>query len=395
MDENRLKRMAMKSIVLMCGIIVLSMVSNMTVNIATFADVNVQEQGVITSPLEVVNIEAEQKENNVLYSSDGTEYLQGVTELLGDKYIMICKPTESEISISLEDLYMERSIRLILKGLEGENIGYDSIIRKNDWISYNNKPISHNAEDDFIYYETDDFARNINITYDHKVESNEYSAKIMIELDTVYVYTIYQDDEYFYINLQNPEDVYDKIIVVDAGHGGNDVGTFPKGMEYVEKDMNLSMVLYLKQLLDKEDIKVYYTRLNDEKPYLRPRVRLANDLNADIFLSIHCNGSELTQPHGTEALYNENGDEKHNESKKLAQYCLDEVTKATGTRNRGLVKGSDKYIVGQSKVPVVLLEVAYMTNAQDLEFLKSPDNRKLVASGIYNGIMKYLQDSEE
>lgn len=395
MDEIKLKRLAIKSTAFMFVVIILSIGSNNILNIATLADANEQSQEVIASPLHVANMDVREKEASILYSSNGTEYLQDPEEILEDKYIMIRKPSRKEISLSLEDLYMERSIKLILKGLDGEKMGYESIIRKNNLITYNNKPILHNEEDNFIYYETDDFAKNISITYDHEVELDEYSATIVIELDTVYVHTIYQNDDYFYINLEKPRDVYDKIVVIDAGHGGNDVGTFPQGMEYVEKDMNLSIVLYLKQLLDKEDIKVYYTRLNDVKPYLRPRVRLANDLEADIFISVHCNGSELSQPHGTEALYNENLGKKNNGSKRLAQYCLDEVTKATGTRNRGLVKGSGKYIIGHADVPVALLEVAYMTNSQDLEFLKNSDNRKLVATGIHDGIMKYLQETSE
>lgn len=393
MDEMILKRLAIKSTACMIVIIICSILSNNIMNISILADSTEQLQEITVSPLHVNNVEIKEKEDNILYSMDGTEYLQDPEGVLGDRYIMIPKPTGSQVSMSLEDLYMERSIKLKIKGLDGETIRYDSIIRKNNLITYTDRPILHNEEDNFIYYETDDFVRDINITYDHKVEKEKYSATIVIELDTVYVHTIYQNDGYFYVNLEKPRDIYDKIVVVDAGHGGNDVGTFPKGMEYVEKDMNLSMTLYLKELLDKENIKVYYTRLYDVKPYLRPRVGLANDLEADLFISIHCNGSELSQPHGTEALYNELLGDDNNDSKRIAMYCLDEVTEVTKTRNRGLVKGSDKYIIGQSKVPVVLLEVAYMTNEQDLEFLKNSDNRKLVATGIYNGIMRYYQET--
>lgn len=381
MDDNLLKKMAAKSTGFMIAVLMISAACNNYSDIEIFANVNKESELIGTSPFNVANINTKVKNTEVL-SSIEKEGKHGTSEkILKDKYIMVKKPEGNESAISLEDMYMERSIKVRISGLKSENLDYNTVIRVNNQVSYTGNPLGN----------TDDFARNIGITYSHDIEKDEIIATIHMELDSVYVYSLYQDSQYYYINLERPEDVYDKLIVIDAGHGGNDVGTFPKDMSYLEKDMNLSIVLYLKQLLDEEDIKVYYTRLTDVKPYLRPRVELANDLDADLFISIHCNGSELSQPHGTEVLYNEKWKGNGFSSKQLADLCLEELTKIIDSRNRGVIKGSEKYIIGHSRVPVALIEAAYMTNQEDLEFLKNPDNRKLVAKGIYNGIMRYYE----
>lgn len=395
MDDIVLKRMAMRSLMLMFAVLVISASCSQYSGIEIFAHEKKTPVVVETSALDVANIDDKEKNLKTLSSMDGKVQEGTPDELLSDKYIMIKKPLEDNLELSLEDCYMERSIKLTVNGLSAENIGYESITRKNELDSFVGKPIATGVEDVNSSFLSNDYAKNMTIEYDHSIEKETYTATITMELDGVYVYTLYQDDENYYINMQKPKDVYDKIIVVDAGHGGNDVGTFPTGMEYVEKDMNLSVVLYLKQLLDQENIKVYYTRLTDVKPYLRPRVRLANDLDADLFISVHCNGSDLTQPSGTEVLYNEKSRVRAFGSKKLAQICLDEVTKVMNSRNRGIVSGSEKFIIGHSKVPVALIELAYLTNPDDLDYLKNPDNRKDIAKGIYNGIMRFYQEQGE
>lgn len=392
MEDNILKKMAIRSTALMFTVIMISTTCKNYSEIAIFANENKKSKAVETSPLDVANIDVEVKELEVLSSIEGKEFSATPEEILSNKYILIKKPEDSNPTISLEDLYMDRSIKLLVTGLKSEGLDYSSVIRYNETDTFTGKPFDGDVP---VEYAEKDFAKNLSITYDHDIERNQYTATIQLELDTVYVSSLYQDSQYYYINLQNPKDVYDKIIVIDPGHGGYDVGTFPKDMEYLEKDMNLSMVLYLKQLLDSEDIKVYYTRLTDVKPYLRPRVSLANDLDADLFISIHCNGSNLSQPHGTEVLYNEKWKGEGFSSKQLAQICLEELTKTIDSRNRGIVKGNEKYIVGHSKVPVALIEVGYMTNVDDLEFLKNSDNRKLVARGIYNGIMRYYEEYDK
>lgn len=410
MDDKILKRMAVRSIALMLAVILISTVTTYHEDGTIYANDTKIVEDVVASSLDESLLDGdlieEIESENIQFLSDieGTQYNKTPEEMLSDRYIVINKPIGNKMDISLEDIYMERSIKVKINGITEESLDYNSIVRVKEGHSYMGKPIGikleKNPEDkkEIMEGENNDIVTDILITYEHNIETNTYSAIINMVLDSVYVYTIYQNELQYYINLQKPADVYDRLIVVDAGHGGNDVGTFPPGMEYVEKDMNLSIVRYLKKLLDQEkSIKVYYTRLKDEKPYLRPRVRLANDLYADFFISVHCNGSEISQPSGTEVLYNEKSKADGFNSKDLAKICLKELTDTIQLRNRGIVSGSEKYIIRHAKVPMALCEIGYMTNQGDLDFLKESDNRKLAAQGIYNGIIEAFEtiESEE
>ena len=94
------------------------------------------------------------------------------------------------------------------------------------------------------------------------------------------------------------------VIVLDAGHGGSDVGATRKyeniGLVQ-EKDITLGIVLKLGRMLEKnKDYKIIYTRKIDEYPSLTDRTDLANRSHADLFISVHCNASTKSTPYGTE-----------------------------------------------------------------------------------------------
>jgi len=154
--------------------------------------------------------------------------------------------------------------------------------------------------------------------------------------------------------------------------------------------------LQLKKILDQEDekkIKVFYTRLDDSNPSLAERADMANQLNADLFISVHNNASadgKFDNTNGTMVLYSQKQDDE--DSKRLAQICLDNVNESAGSKNLGLVKGDHIYIIRTSNVPVALIEVGYMTNTKELNNLCSAEYQKKVAKGIYNAIMQAFEE---
>src|SRR5690606_3687675 len=89
-------------------------------------------------------------------------------------------------------------------------------------------------------------------------------------------------------------------VVLDAGHGGKDSGT-TGGKNYREKDIVLQIVLKLGKILEEhDDIEVIYTRKKDVFLKLIERANIANNADADLFVSVHCNASKSTQPYGAE-----------------------------------------------------------------------------------------------
>lgn len=224
-----------------------------------------------------------------------------------------------------------------------------------------------------------------------QVSQDSSSAILQFWLDKTYAYEIREDNNYFYICLRRAKDIYPKIVVVDAGHGGIDYGTYSKDYTYWEKDMNLAILLELKQLLDEQkEIQVYYTRTEDRRLTLNQRVDLANDLEADLFLSIHCNSNPTSSVHGTEVLFNELQDEIEGfNSREFALICAEEVSAQFGLKNRGIIpRSSNVHIIGAAQMPVALVEMAYMTNREDLAVLIQKERQQAAAVGMYHAILK-------
>ena len=217
---------------------------------------------------------------------------------------------------------------------------------------------------------------------------------IALTLDKVYELSQKYRKGGLYLDFIDPHDIYDKVVVIDAGHGSRAAGAVKLGVS--EKDIDLDILLQLKKLFDAcpDNIGVYYTRTADTNPTLDQRVQLANKADADIFISIHNNSSatgNFTQTSGTQVMYSESDDSELS-SKKLAKICLNAVSKSFDSYNRGLLEGDSIYIIRTSKVPVALIEVGFMTNYDELDKLKSPKYQKKAAQGIYNAIMEAFEE---
>ena len=218
---------------------------------------------------------------------------------------------------------------------------------------------------------------------------------IEITMDSVFEVKSSVEDGYLYMDFLTPQQVYDKVVVIDAGHGGGAPGAIKQNI--MEKDINLAIVTQLKALLDENDqnIGVYYTRTEDVNPTFEQRAQLGGKVKANLFISIHSNSTvdgQMSDYNGTEVMYDELKSEEGLSSKHLAQICLEETTKAMGSQNNGLTHGNSIYIIRNSEVPVALIEVGFMTNQEELNKLNSTEYQKLAAQGVYNAILRALDE---
>lgn len=214
---------------------------------------------------------------------------------------------------------------------------------------------------------------------------------IEIVMDQVYELNMDYDEDSYYFNFLTPQEVYDKVVVIDAGHGGRAPGATKQGVN--EKDIDLAIALQLKDILEKSDenIGVYFTRTDDSNPTFDQRVQLANKSNANLFISIHNNSTRsgrMSGTKGTQVMYNESSEA----SRQFAQICLDKVTSEIGSKNKGLVEGDSIYIIRTSEVPVALIEVGFMTNQEELDLLRTRDYQRSTARGIYNAIIEAFEE---
>ncbi|MCJ8014307.1 N-acetylmuramoyl-L-alanine amidase family protein [Paenibacillus sp. KQZ6P-2] len=174
-----------------------------------------------------------------------------------------------------------------------------------------------------------------------------------------------------------------KVVVIDAGHGNQDPGTIGYS-KTKEKDFNLGVALKVGELLANEpNIDCVLTRSDDTFLELKDRARIANDLNADVFISIHANSANSTAASGSETYY------QRDASKALANVMHNYLVKATGLSDRG-VRYGNYHVIRETKMPAVLLEVGYLSNPKDEAALFSESLQNSVAQGIVNGIKEYL-----
>ncbi len=187
----------------------------------------------------------------------------------------------------------------------------------------------------------------------------------------------------------------EKLIVLDAGHGGEDPGAigYLNGNEVLEKTLTLQITNKVKAILENAGYTVSMTRTGDTLPSLTERPTQANAENAALFVSIHINSAEAMEANGTEVYYasENNGDEYGTTSQKLAQNILDRMLYYMGSTNRG-VKCAEHAVTRRCNMPASLAEVGFITNPTEVYNMTSDEYQQKAAQGIAEGIMITLRD---
>lgn len=305
-------------------------------------------------------------------------------ESLSNTYIMISKSeTATASAVYMVNDYMDRTVTLHLEGMDKGTVTRGEVRRING-TKVTAGPVQKKDGSDLV--------QSLKIQERRKKGLKKYRVQIKLQLKELYEPRLYETEDAYYITLLSPETVYDKIVVIDAGHGGMDEGTVSADGRQKEKDYNLYVVERLKKRLDQSGIGVYYTRLDDRAVSKKKRVWLANTLNADLLVSVHCNASDPgdTSAFGVEALYSERSTNSSLSGKQLAGALKDNVVKSTGNRDRGLIQREQLYLLHHSKVPASIIEIGYMSNALDLKYIRKARGQEEIAEGIYQGILEAL-----
>ena len=176
-----------------------------------------------------------------------------------------------------------------------------------------------------------------------------------------------------------------KTVVIDPGHGGRDPGAIGvKGI--MEKDVVLSISLFLGQLLNAANYQVFFTRTEDVTVSLPQRVQIINNHNPDLAISVHCNSFSLPSANGIETFYHPT----KNSAKPLAEKLQQELIAAFGWTNRG-VKTANFHILREPVLnEVVLPEIGFLTNQREGVAMASEENQKKAAEALVKGIHDFL-----
>lgn len=229
------------------------------------------------------------------------------------------------------------------------------------------------------------------------------------------------------------------VVVLDAGHGGKDPGNLGTGRyKTTEKDITLDVTLKVGAYLEEnfDDIKVVYTRDSDSFPSLKDRVEIANNNKADLFISIHCDAFTKQSAHGSgtfvmgmhrsdeslrvamkenASIYLEDDYEANysfdpkdpdtyialtlrqnaylDHSLNLSSKIQDQFRDRVGRVDRG-VRQAGYYVICFTTMPSVLVELGFLTNKEEEDFLNSTDGKTYMASAIYRAFKAYKSDIE-
>ena len=199
-------------------------------------------------------------------------------------------------------------------------------------------------------------------------------------------------------------DRYNKIVWLDAGHGGFDIGTYVmlNGIRVYEKDITLDIVLMVYELFQQSNsgVRVFLTRADDSHVSLSNRTALWNDTDymiakADLVVSVHVDyyeGPTAQTVAGVQVNYYKNQNKNTGRvditNAQFAQILQDHLVNETGARDR-LIRGDRGFTIPEeSTMPAVLIEAGFMSNSEELARLLTVEYRMLIARAIYSGIVE-------
>ncbi|MBP1933066.1 N-acetylmuramoyl-L-alanine amidase CwlD [Ammoniphilus resinae] len=185
------------------------------------------------------------------------------------------------------------------------------------------------------------------------------------------------------------------IIAVDPGHGGFDGGAVSKS-GIIEKDVALTISLYLREFLQQAGALVIMTRETDEdlatgklrqmkREDIHRRVKLINESGADLTVSIHLNAIPSPRWYGAQTFYNP----LLKENALLAFLIQDEIKTNLKNTDRHAKKKKDMYILNNVSMPSALVEVGFLSNPGEAAKLSDKEYQKSMANAIYQGILRY------
>ena len=335
--------------------------------------------------------------------------MAGMLYYSANKMIVIADVAQDSVDVSAadasadktEDATKEQNTGKLVMQESGESTNYlcvplpegfkaEQVQIENHYMEKKLRVFLQDAPEEF--FETQIVSGNLEQVKAGSVETSKKGIWLTFELNDIYECRSIFENDFLYVEFVHPREIYDKIVVIDVGHGGEDTGWTTESA--TEKEILLDIAQRLKGKLDATDIKVYYTRMDDRNPAEKDRIYLANAVKADMFISIHVNYDEKDRDvYGTKAFYNPAFFIPGFGNVELADLLEREVVTGISGKGLGLFTAEeDCYILQKASVPAALIQVGYLSNTQEAILLQKEDYRQRIADGIYNAIMKAYEE---
>ncbi len=289
---------------------------------------------------------------------------------------------ERPLTITTDNTIKQRLCIPLKNGWKVEKISVENrYIDKELWI--------YIGENDLTFYADNPITGDVSSLLDGTYQVQDEGIVLRLSWDNIWEYQSIVEENCLYIEYLPPKEVYEHIVVIDPGCGGADVGIKTSGL--TEKELNLQIAQLVKQKLDKESIKVYYTRKDDVEVPDEKRVELTNALSADMYIGIHASEDKgNAEMYGTTCIYNANYFIPEFGNVELADSLLKEVVTSVSGRAVGLVEASQDDMLNSLEIPAVAIQVGYLTNEVESSLLKQTFYQEKIADGIIAAIKKRI-----
>lgn len=177
------------------------------------------------------------------------------------------------------------------------------------------------------------------------------------------------------------------VVIVDAGHGGQDKGAHGTG-DITEKAFALSMAKGIQKAGEESNVKVILTRTGDEALTLEERTLFSNRFDADLFISLHVNYDDKNATTSGISCVVSESNIQFGASKQLADQLVNELQTLPGIAVNG-IKKADFYVVKNNSVPAVLLDLGYLSNEKDYAYIREAKNQQLISQRVIAAVRKY------
>ena len=316
---------------------------------------NVSPTGLYTSK---VNL------NNVLYEKNDTK-THSMKLLFSKPVVYGLERTSGDIELLLYnvDKYTEGSIKSTLKNTAFSNVKITSLSQGGVKFVV---PVENEDNID-IHAGADGKTIRIKEQFNKLAELPKPKVEPVVTVPSIVVPTKKETNKHY--------------VVIDAGHGGSDVGATRNGV--YEKNITLDVSKRVADLLRKKGYIVEMTRTTDTYVSLQDRVAISEDINPDVFVSIHVNSSNSDSPTGLETHYYKDN------SLELAKYVHASLLNHVNSKDRGLFK-SRFYVINHTTAPAILVEIGFISSPVERAQLVSESRKQATAKAIAEGINDYF-----
>lgn len=294
------------------------------------------------------------KQNELNFAVGGT----------ASEYIWIPMPENTTASdVAIENHYMDHQL----------------------WVAINS---AENAED---FYSETQITGNLSDISGGSYEVEEGRIVLKLNMEHIYEYSTIFENGVLYIEKKLPAEVYDRLIIIDPAGQAPDELLLSESA--TPEQICLDISAKLRTLLEKEDIRVYVTGMDNRTVADDDRLFLLTEIKPDMYIRIETGSDSDSKVYGTETVYNGTYFIPGFGSVELADLLEAEVTTNIGGKVGGLILASeDDYVITNATVPAATIKVGYYTNMQENILLNRDDYREKIAQGIANAVMKAYEE---